>query len=400
MKYTTVNVHQLDRKGKPWQARAKYKDVDGKWKSVSKMLPGVKGKKEAMRLAKEWQDELNAQADLMPNVSKAYTVDETFKDYLKHQLDTGEIEKSTYSNTMASYKKYIKPYIGDYIFSSVDKTVLNGWLTQLYQLGLSQNTIHTTYARLKKVYNYYFNNGELLKDPFKGVKMPKKGDAKVTHLTNDQMDNVLDAVYLDYEPEDPMYCGILLAFYAGLRRGEICGLRWNDIDFYRHTITVRSAVGVSDGDGLKAYTKNPKNKSSNRTFPMLPQLEEALKARKVLTGGLDHWYVVGEEDTFMRPQQYNRQFSAFVERNNLVDAYGKKIVPHGLRHNFATVGIRAGMDIASLALMMGHGSRAMTLDIYGDANADALTLANAKLNDSFNKNTSYGDNLIEEEKEE
>lgn len=400
MKYTTVNVHQLDRKGKPWQARAKYKDVDGKWKSVSKMLPGVKGKKEAMRLAKEWQDELNAQADLMPNVSKAYTVDETFKDYLKHQLDTGEIEKSTYSNTMASYKKYIKPYIGDYIFSSVDKTVLNGWLTQLYQLGLSQNTIHTTYARLKKVYNYYFNNGELLKDPFKGVKMPKKGDAKVTHLTNDQMDNVLDAVYLDYEPEDPMYCGILLAFYAGLRRGEICGLRWNDIDFYRHTITVRSAVGVSDGDGLKAYTKNPKNKSSNRTFPMLPQLEEALKARKVLTGALDHWYVVGEEDTFMRPQQYNRQFSAFVERNNLVDAYGKKIVPHGLRHNFATVGIRAGMDIASLALMMGHGSRAMTLDIYGDANADALTLANAKLNESFNKNTSYGDDLIEEEEKE
>lgn len=400
MKYTTVNVHQLDRKGKPWQARAKYKDVDGKWKSVSKMLPGVKGKKEAMRLAKEWQDELNAQADLMPNVSKAYTVDETFKDYLKHQLDTGEIEKSTYSNTMASYKKYIKPYIGDYIFSSVDKTVLNGWLTQLYQLGLSQNTIHTTYARLKKVYNYYFNNGELLKDPFKGVKMPKKGDAKVTHLTNDQMDNVLDAVYLDYEPEDPMYCGILLAFYAGLRRGEICGLRWNDIDFYRHTITIRSAVGVSDGDGLKAYTKNPKNKSSNRTFPMLPQLEEALKARKVLTGALDHWYVVGEEDTFMRPQQYNRQFSAFVERNNLVDAYGKKIVPHGLRHNFATVGIRAGMDIASLALMMGHGSRAMTLDIYGDANADALTLANAKLNDSFNKNTSYGDDLIEEEEKE
>jgi integrase len=84
------------------------------------------------------------------------------------------------------------------------------------------------YARLKKVYNYYYNNGELLKDPFNGVKMPKKGEAKVTHLNNDQMDNVLSAVYLDFEPQDPMYVGILLAFYAGLRRGEICGLRWND----------------------------------------------------------------------------------------------------------------------------------------------------------------------------
>lgn len=122
---------------------------------------------------------------------------------------------------------------------------------------------------------------------------------------------------------------------------------------------------------------------------MLPQLEEVLKQRKILLNPLDSWYVIGEEEQFMRPQHYNRLFSEFVERNNLVDAYGKKIVPHGLRHNFATVGIRAGMDIASLALMMGHASRAMTLDTYGDANADALNLASVKLKDTFNENTAF-----------
>jgi integrase len=389
MKYTTVSVKQLEnRKGKPWQARAKYKDVYGKWKEVSKMMTGAKGIREAKRMANEWLDQLNAEADLMPNAGKAKTVEEIYCEFLKHQLDTGEIEKSTYTNSMYSYKKYISPYLGDYIFASVDKTVINSWLTKLYQLGLAQSTIHSAYARLKKVYNYFFNNGELLRDPFKGVKMPKKGEPKVTHLTNEQMDNVLSAIYTDYEPQDPMYVGILLAFYAGLRRGEICGLRWNDIDFYKHTITIRSAVGVSygaDGD----YTKSPKNKSSNRTFPMLPQLEQALKERKTLINPLDSWYVIGEGEEFMRPQQYNRLFCEFVERNSLVDAYGKKIVPHGLRHNFATVGIRAGMDIASLALMMGHASRAMTLDTYGDANADALNLASVKLKDTFNDNTDY-----------
>ena len=388
MKYTAVSVRQLDRKGKPWQARAKYKDVYGKWKEVSKMLPEAKGKKEANRMAKEWLDQLNAEADLMPNAGKAKTVDEIYKEYLLHQVSTGEIERSTYSNSLYSYSKYIKPYLGDYVFASVDKTVLSGWLTKLYQAGLSQNTIHTTYARLKKVYNYFYNNGELLKDPFKGVKMPKKGEAKVTHLTKEQMENVLSAVHLNYNEKDPMYVGILLTFYAGLRRGEICGLRWNDIDFYKHTITVRSAVGVSSGkDG--DYTKNPKNKSSNRTFPMMPQLEEALLKRKEFINPLDSWYVIGEQEQFMRPQQYNRLFSEFVDRNNLVDAYGKKIVPHGLRHNFATMGIQSGMDIASLALMMGHASRAMTLDTYGDANADALVLASVKLKDTFNDNTDY-----------
>ena len=91
MKYTTYNVQQLNRKGKPWQARAKYKDVYGKWKEVSKMLPDAKGKKEATKMAKEWFDNLNAEADLMPNVSKAKTVEATYKEYLKHQLDTRRI---------------------------------------------------------------------------------------------------------------------------------------------------------------------------------------------------------------------------------------------------------------------------------------------------------------------
>lgn len=391
MKYTSVSVKQLEnRKGKPWQARAKYKDPEGKWKETSKMLKGAKGKKEAMRLAREWMDELNAQADAMPSAEKIQTFEEVYLDYLKHQFETGQIERSTYNSTLVGYRKYVEPYLADYMFTGIDKVVLNRWLTELYKKGLSQNTIHTAYARVKKVYNYFFETGELLVHPFKGVKMPKKGEPKVTHLTNEQMDEVLAAVYADFEPTHPMYCGVLLAFYAGLRRGEICGLRWNDIDFYKKTITVRTAIGVGEGGTLKGgYAKNPKNRSSNRTFPMLPQLEEALLQRKKAIHAEDSWFVVGEEDMFMRPQQYNRLFREMVDRHKLVDAYGKHISPHGLRHNFATVGIRAGMDIASLALMMGHASRAMTLDTYGDANADALNLASVKLKESFNDNTEY-----------
>lgn len=365
------------------------------------MLPDAKGKKDAQRIANEWLVNLNAEADLMPNVGKAQTVDKVYRDYLKHQLDTGEIEKSTYSNSLSSYRKYIQPYLGDYTFSQVNKEIINGWLTKLFQLGLSQNTIHTTYARLKKVYNYFFNNGELLKDPFKGVKMPKKGETKVTHLTDEQMTDVANAVYIDFEPQDPMYVGILLALYAGMRRGEICGLRWNDVDFNRHTIAIRSAVGVSDGVGMGDYTKNPKNRSSIRTILMLPQLEQALKERHEMILPNGSWFVVGNKEQFMRPQQYNRLFSEFIEKHNLVDAYGNKIVPHSLRHNIATVGIRAGMDIASLALMMGHASRAMTLDTYGDANADAISLASDKLKEQFNISMpDYKVDELEEDEEE
>lgn len=78
MKYTTFNVQQLNRKGKPWQARAKYKDVYGKWKEVSKMLPEATGKREATKMAQEWFNALNAEADLMPNVGKAKTLDKVY----------------------------------------------------------------------------------------------------------------------------------------------------------------------------------------------------------------------------------------------------------------------------------------------------------------------------------
>ena len=401
MKYTSYYVNLVENgKGKRWQARAKYKDERGNWRETSKIMKDASGIREAKKMAKEWFEKLNEEADLMPNVSKAKTVDETFKEYLNHQLNTSEIEKSTYTNTMYYYTKYIKPYLGDYIFASVDKTVLNSWLTELFKLGLSQNTIHTTYSRLKKVYNYFYNCGELLRDPFKGVKMPKKGEPKVSHLTQEQMDDVREAVYANLEPKDPMYVGILLAFYAGLRRGEICGLRWNDIDFYKKTITVRSAIAIADSGRNGDYAKSPKNKSSNRTFPMMPHLEEALLERKKAINPKQSWFVVGDKEQFLRPTQYNRLFSEFAEEYNLVDAYGKKIVPHALRHNFATVGIRAGMDIASLSLMMGHASRAMTLDTYGDANADALKVSSIKLADTFNEETVWFKAGEQQEEEE
>ena len=94
MKYSSVSVKQNKNRNNKWQATAKYKDVYGKWKETSKMLPEAKGIREARRMADEWIDKLNAEADLMPNAGKAKTVDEIYKEYLQHQVSTGEIERS------------------------------------------------------------------------------------------------------------------------------------------------------------------------------------------------------------------------------------------------------------------------------------------------------------------
>lgn len=72
------------------------------------MLTGAKGKREASKMAREWLDVLNAQADVMPNANREKTFSEVYIEYINHQLTTGSIERSTYSSSMSNYRNYLK----------------------------------------------------------------------------------------------------------------------------------------------------------------------------------------------------------------------------------------------------------------------------------------------------
>lgn len=387
MKYTSGSVRQLNQKGKPWQACLKYKDpLTGKWKQTNKTLREAKGKREATKLMQEWMDEMNKAASLSSTIEHDKTVAEMVQTYIDYQLTMGEIERSTHDKDERILKNRIKPYIGDISFLTLDKVAINKWLADLYKKGLKDGTVTGAFALVNKTYNYYYSIEEITRNPFDGVKRPKVSPPRISHLTQEQTDNYLTALYVDYNPDDKMYAALLLDYYAGLRRQEIVGLRWRDIDFDTNTITINTAIGYAKGGN---YTKNPKNKSSARSFPMVQQLANGLKERYNAINPQDNWFVCGNEENHLKLGTFTRYFAEFRDRNNLKDAYGKKIIPHGIRHNLGAVGIAANMDIASLSVMMGHSKYSTTLDIYGDATSDAKKRASEKLAEQFDNTTEY-----------
>lgn len=343
------------------------------------MLKNAKGQKEADRLAEEWLLELN-KSQVQTDIDDTITV--VIERYLETQYAKGEIGASTKAKQWANYNLYAEPYVGDLGFKTTDRTDIEGWITKLHNKGYSQQTIYIGYSIVRKAFTYYYNIGEINRNPCAGIKV-KKGEPKRSHLTDEQMNNFVVCVNLEFDIGDPMYTGIFLAYYAGLRRQEICALRWRDINFETKTISISSAIGQV---GTAEYTKDPKNPSSARTFPIIPQLLEILKARRDKVNPKQSWFVIGEEEEFMKVNTFSHNFQKFRDDYKLTDVYDQKISSHLLRHNMGMVGIRSGMDISSLSRMFGHASRAMTLDRYGDSSADAIKVASEKLSKTYKKN--------------
>jgi len=376
MKYSTWSVRKLkNRKGQPWQGVLKYKNAEGKWCNKSKVFPEAKGKKEAERLTEAWFDELNAESEKREESS--YTLNDAVLNYIELQYNKNLIEASTLHFNKNKVANYIEPYIGNLVFAEVERHDLEAWITELHKKGLKQSTIYASYSILRKAYTYYYKMGDIPHNPC--VITVPKGKPRQSHMTGTQMTEFVSAVNKEYRPEDKMYLAIYLAYYGGLRRSEICGLRYRDIDLTANTISITSAVGIGD-DGT--YMKNPKNRSSERTFDLVPQLKEILTYHYNYYRPEPSYFVIGKDDEYLSPDALGNRFAEFVAKYELKDAFDKPLTLHSLRHNLGFQGART-IDISSLSHIFGHANRSITLDTYGSTDANAVKMAIEQLGKAY-----------------
>ncbi len=163
---------------------------------------------------------------------------------------------------------------------------------------------------------------------------------------------------------------ISLLIFTGMRRGELCGLEWKDIDFEFHTISI---VRTSQYIGNKTViTKEPKTKSGIRKFVISDGLCIVLKEyrkwqlqEKLKIG--DQWIDSDRlftqwNGTPMYPDSITQWFAKFIKRNKL-----PKVTLHSLRHTNATLMIAEGVDVCTVSKRLGHANTSTTLNIYAHA---------------------------------
>lgn len=308
------------------------------------------------------------------------TVREFMERFLDYKEESGTIEPSTVRSYRGESKMILR-YLGNEKLTSVTIATVNGWMASMTRDGYAPKTCAKVFRLFKQALTWAQAQDLLVKNPCDFCKPPKRVKTPINALNRQSRFRMMRLAQ-QAQPQ-PLGMAIELALTTGMRRGEVCALRWSDLGD-DGTITVSHALGNAEGG---FYEKEPKTSGSARTIPLTAHTFQALKTmraesrRQLAEFGLSgDCYILGTQEPESRPYnptQLGKDFSAFCKMN------GFKCTFHDLRHTFATMMIAAGTDVRTVASYLGHASVSMTLNIYADVDPDAKKAAVSKVEDSF-----------------
>ncbi len=273
------------------------------------------------------------------------------------------VKESTYTRYYRIVTKYLLPLIEKKRMDEMDQKYLNGLTANLLMRGgsggtaLAPKTVTDILCVFKAILKYGTNNGFACPDTNRLRYPPKKGkNTKI--MTNENRIQIEQKLL---SSDDRVSLGILFTLFTGVRIGELCGLRWGDIDFSNATVSIcRTVERIAD---LSPYAKSktkvvlsePKTESSVRVIPLPGFLLEYMQRQRC---NIDCYLLTGERK-YTEPHQYYVRYQKYLKRNDI-----DKHTFHTLRHTFATRCVEIGFDTKSLAEILGHSNITTTLSVY------------------------------------
>ena len=382
----TVTGHLREVKGY-YHIVLNFTGEDGKRKNPSKTtgLPVKGNKKKAERMLREAIENKQQELDTVMTYGEVLADaqrDILFTQFMKEWLAMmrGSVEISTYSTYARIINNEIVPYFdknypGLKLNAIMPKHIQDYYSYLMNDRNLTANTAIHFHANIRKALQYAFQTNLISSNPADRIQRPKIMPYSGSFYTEKEANQLLEAV-----KGDPIEFGVMMALYYGLRRSEVVGLKWSAIDFEQKRITINHVVLSTSVDGQwQLIAKDrAKNKSSRRSLPLIPLVEEYLlqmKAKqeknRALCGScycqdyLEYVYLndIGE---LVKPDFLTLHLGLVLKKNNL-----RRIRFHDLRHSCASLLLANGISMKQIQEWLGHSNYSTTANIYAHLDSES-----------------------------
>lgn len=285
------------------------------------------------------------------------------------------IKNSVKESTHARYENLIATHIvdnlGKYQASKISTQLIEAFIGGLlcygradHKGGLSAKTVAIILMILNKSMEYARGNGIEIICDFSRISVKKK-DKEMRVLSPAEQNEIIAAIMSDL---DFTKLGILLSLSTGIRIGELCALKWADIDLAQGVLKIRKTMQRIPNNDLQSISKTkiiitePKTESSVRDIPLPKFWVKAAQGFDITPAA---YLLTGEVDRFIEPRSLQNRFKKIINECGFDD-----VNFHALRHTFATRCVEVGFEIKALSEILGHSSVKITLDRYVHSSFD------------------------------
>lgn len=273
------------------------------------------------------------------------------------------VKQSTMAACVLILENHILPTFGE--DNSLPEQSVQAFVLHKIESGLSTKSVKDILIVLKMVMKFGVKKEWMTYYEW-DIKYPPSSENKVLDVlsvTNHR--KILNHIQSHFTF---MGLGIYISLSTGLRIGEICALKWSDINVTDGILTVnRTIERIYIIEGEKKHTElvinTPKTKNSCREIPMNKELLGMLRPLKKVVD--DDYYILTNDERPIEPRTYRNYYKRLMEKLDI-----PKLKYHGLRHSFATRCIEVGCDYKTVSVLLGHSNISTTLNLYVHPNME------------------------------